>query len=184
MVTHRPAAGLIWLILLAPIPAIAQVQVFEGARLLPVSGPAIDNGTLVVEAGRIVALGATGSVPVPDGASRIDVAGKVIIPGLVDTHSHVGIFPRPMVPAHADGNESTGPVQPQLRALDAIWPADPGIRMALTGGITTANIMPGSGNVIGGQTVYAKLRGDTVEEMLIPGSLGGLKMANGENPKG
>lgn len=183
MFKHRPSAGLIWLILLAPMPGIAQVQVFEGARLLPVSGPAIDNGTLVVEAGRIVALGATGSVPVPDGAARIDVAGKIIIPGLVDTHSHVGIFPRPMVPAHADGNESTGPVQPQLRALDAIWPADPGIRMALAGGITTANIMPGSGNVIGGQTVYAKLRGDTVEQMVIPGSIGGLKMANGENPK-
>lgn len=177
MFKHRPSAGLIWLILLAPMPGVAQVQVFEGARLLPVSGPAIDNGALAVEAGRIVALGATGSVPVPDGATRIDVAGRSIIPGLVDTHFHVGIFPRPMVPAHADGNESTGPVQPQLRALDAIWSADP-IRMALAGGVATANIMPGSGKVIGDQTVYAKLRGDTVEQMLIPGSIGGLKMAD------
>ena len=161
----------------------AQAQVFEGARVLPASGPAIDPAVLVAEGGRIAALGPAGSVAVPAGARGIDVTGKVIIPGLVDTHSHVGIYPRPMVPAHADGNESTGPVQPQLRALDAIWPGDPGIRMALAGGITTANIMPGSGNVIGGQTVYAKLRGDSVEAMRIPGSLGGLKMANGENPK-
>src|SRR5205085_2887952 len=82
--------------------------------------------------------------------------------------------------------EMTGPVQSGLRALDAISPDDPGIRMAVTGGVTTANIMPGSGNVIGGQTLYVKLRGRTVEEMRIPNTqvLGGLKMANGENPKG
>ncbi|MFO0846067.1 MAG: amidohydrolase family protein, partial [Gemmataceae bacterium] len=95
------------------------------------------------------------------------------------------IYPRPSVPAHSDGNEGSGAVQSGLRALDAIWPDDPGIRMAITGGITTANIMPGSGNVIGGQTLYVKLRGKTIEEMrLVPGAvLGGLKMANGENPK-
>src|SRR6266404_1024418 len=85
----------------------------------------------------------------------------------------------------------TGPVQPSLRAIDAIFPNDPGIRMATAGGVTTANIMPGSGNVIGGQTLYVKLRGHTVEQMRITGQLadgtevlGGLKMANGENPKG
>src|SRR5947209_355723 len=76
------------------------------------------------------------------------------------------------------------PVQPTLRALDALWPDDPGIRMAVAGGVTCANVMPGSGNVIGGQTIYIKLRGRTVEEMRIAGDvLGGLKMANGENPK-
>src|SRR5947208_7125896 len=109
-----------------------------------------------------------------------------IMPGLVYTHSHIGIYPRHSVPANGDGNEMTGPVQPGLRALDAIYPDDPGIRMAVAGGITTANIMPGSGNVIGGQTVYVKLRGKTIEAMRIdnPNILGGLKMANGENPKG
>ncbi|MFT3883168.1 MAG: amidohydrolase family protein [Gemmatales bacterium] len=90
------------------------------------------------------------------------------------------------MPAHADGNEGSGPVQPGLRAIDAVYPDDPGVRMALAGGVTTANIMPGSGNVIGGQTLYVKLRGHTVDEMRITNmkSLGGLKMANGENPKG
>src|SRR5207248_4543616 len=120
------------------------------------------------------------------GAALHDAAGKVIIPGLVDTHSHVGIYPRPAVPAHGDGNEMSNPVQSGLRALDAIFPDDPGIRSARAGGVTTANIMPGSGNVIGGQTLYVKLRGNTVDEMRIAGAtvVGGLKMANGENPKG
>ena len=106
------------------------------------------------------------------------------MPGIVDTHSHIGIIRNPPIPANQDGNESSGPVQPQLRAMDAFDPAAAGIRVATSGGITTANIMPGSGNVIGGQTAYVKLRGNTIEEMLIPGSIGGLKMANGENPKG
>jgi imidazolonepropionase-like amidohydrolase len=117
-----------------------------------------------------------------------DVVGRVLIPGLVDTHSHVGLYPRPAVPANADGNELSNPVTPEVRAIDGILPSDPGIRMARAGGVTTANVMPGSGNVVGGQTAYVKLRGATVEAMLIRGAdgeplLGGMKMANGENPK-
>src|SRR4029077_21132906 len=125
-------------------------------------------------------------VPIPKDAIIRDVSGKVIIPGLVDTHSHVGIWPRPGVPAHSDGNEMTGPVQPGLRAIDAITPDDPGIKMALAGGVTIANIMPGSGNAIGGQTLYVKFRGAVIEAMRIITTriLGGIKFANGENPKG
>ncbi len=109
----------------------------------------------------------------------------MIIPGLVDSHSHIGVYPRPSVEAHSDGNEMTGAAQPALRALDALWPGDPGIRMARAGGVTTANVMPGSGNAIGGQTLYVKLRDGPVEAMMVdPGKPeGGLKMANGENPK-
>jgi len=157
--------------------------IFRGAKIYPVAGPPIERGVIVVEGGKIKAIGPEGQVAIPSGAVVEDLSGQVIIPGLVDTHSHVGIYPRPSVPAHQDGNEQTGPVQPALRAIDAIWPADPGIRMAQAGGVTTANIMPGSANVVGGQTAYVKLRGSTIEEMLIPGTLGGLKMANGENPK-
>lgn len=163
--------------------AAADTLVFDGARILPVAGAEIEAGRLVVEDGKIVAVGSADAVAVPRGARVVDASGRVIMPGLVDTHSHVGIYGRPAVPAHGDGNENSGPLQPQLRAADAIWPHDPGIRMAQAGGITTANIMPGSGNIIGGQTAYVKLRGESVEEMLIPGSLGGLKMANGENAK-
>jgi len=156
---------------------------YRGARILTAAGAPIDKGVLVVQQGKIVAVGA--EVPIPEGAEVIDLTGKTIVPGLVDTHSHIGIWPRPHVPAHNDGNEGSGPVQSALRALDAIQPDDPGIRMATAGGVTTANIMPGSANVIGGQTVYVKLRGRTIEAMRVRSSsvLGGLKMANGENPK-
>jgi imidazolonepropionase-like amidohydrolase len=160
--------------------------VYKGARILTAAGPAIENGILVVQGGKIVAIGKEGELALPDAATVRDLSGKTIIPGLVDTHSHIGIYPRPAVPANSDGNEATGPVQSGLRAIDSIYPDDPGIHMAVAGGVTTANIMPGSANVIGGQTLYVKLRGRTVEEMRIKDVpvLGGLKMANGDNPKG
>ncbi len=168
-----------------PRPAETPV-VYRGARIYTAAGPAIEHGVLIVQKGKIVAVGTEENVAIPDHASVRDLAGKVIIPGLVDTHSHIGIYPRPAVLAHGDGNEISGPVQSALRALDAIFPDDPGIRMAVAGGVTTANIMPGSANVIGGQTLYVKLRGRTIEAMGIAHTrvLGGLKMANGENPKG
>jgi imidazolonepropionase-like amidohydrolase len=153
----------------------------------------IAGGFFVVADGKIAMVGTAEEFKklAADAGDRRDLGGAVVIPGLVDTHSHVGIAPRPAVPAHADLGEGSGPVQPGLRALDAIMPDDPGIRMALSGGVTTANVMPGSGNVIGGQTLYLKYRGRTIEEMRITGRLpdgtvivGGLKMANGENPKG
>jgi imidazolonepropionase-like amidohydrolase len=172
--------------------ADAPATLFRNATIYTVaSDRPIKNGVLIIRAGKIAAVGPADSVKTPDGATVIDLKGAVVIPGLVDTHSHIGIYPKPSVPAHADGNEMSGPVQPAVRALDAVWPGDPGIRMAVAGGVTTANIMPGSGNVIGGQTIYVKLRGRTIEEMRVTGKLpdctvvlGGLKMANGENPKG
>jgi imidazolonepropionase-like amidohydrolase len=160
-----------------------QVLVVRGARIYPISGLPLENGVLVVRAGKIEAVGAAGSVNVPPNAQVLDATGKILMPGIVDTHSHIGIIGNPPVPPNVDANEGSGPVQPQLRAIDAINPAAPGVRIANAGGITTANIMPGSGNVIGGQTAYVKLRGQTIEEMLIPGTIGGMKMANGENPK-
>jgi imidazolonepropionase-like amidohydrolase len=158
--------------------------VYRGARIHTAAGKPIENGVLVVHQGKITAVG-DAETAIPEGANVVDLTGKTIIPGLVDTHSHVGIWPRPHVPAHNDGNEGSGPVQSGLRAEDAVLPDDPGIRMAVAGGITTANVMPGSGNVIGGQTIYVKFRGRTIEEMRVKNSkvLGGLKMANGENPK-
>ncbi|HEX4592248.1 MAG TPA: hypothetical protein VH120_20100, partial [Gemmataceae bacterium] len=167
----------------APSGAIA----FRGARILPVAGEPIDDGVLVIRDGKIAAVGPKGT-PIPEGVTvlRDLPVGSVIIPGLVDSHSHIGIYPRPGVPANSDGNEMSGPVQGGLRALDAVWPDDPGIRMATAGGVTVANIMPGSGNAIGGATIYVKLRGHTIDEMRVKDCpvLGGLKMANGENPKG
>jgi imidazolonepropionase-like amidohydrolase len=149
----------------------------------------VEGGFLLVKDGKIEAVGA--GKPDAAGAEVVDLGGAVVIPGLVDTHSHIGVWTRPNVPGNSDGNEMSGPVQAGVRAIDAINPDDPGVRMATAGGITTANIMPGSGNVIGGSTLYVKLRGGTVEAMRVNGRLadgtevlGGLKMANGENPKG
>ena len=160
------------------------VLVLRGAQILPITSPAIAQGELVIRGGKIVAIGAMGNVQIPSGAKIEDVTGKIIMPGIVDSHSHIGIDDNPLVADSQDANESSGPIQPGLRALDAIDPMDPNIRMATAGGITTANIMPGSGNVMGGQTAYVKLRGATIEQMLIPGTVGGMKMANGTNPKG
>lgn len=161
-----------------------EVLVVRGAKIYPISGPPIEKGMLVVRGKKIEAVGAEGSVNIPPNARVINATGKVLMSGIVDSHTHIGIIGNPPLGTNVDANESSGPVQPQLRAMDAINPNDPGIRIATSGGITTANIMPGSGNVIGGQTAYVKLRGHTIEEMLIPGTIGGMKMANGENPKG
>ena len=171
----------------APLAAGAETRVFRGATVHPASGPPVENADLVIEDGRVVSLRPAGGA-IPEGARVEDVAGKVIVPGLVDTHSHIGLYPLPAVAANRDGNESSSPVTPEVRAIDSIWPADPRIRMALAGGITTVNVMPGSGNAVGGQTAYLKLRGDRIEDMLVRDRdgqpvLGGMKMANGENPK-
>lgn len=132
-------------VLASPPTASEPVLVVRGAKIYPVSGPAIENGVLVVRAGKIEAVGSAGSVSVPADARVIDATDKVLMPGIVDSHSHIGIIGNPPIAANQDANEGSGPVQPQLRAIDAINPAAAGIRMATAGGITTANIMPGSG---------------------------------------
>jgi imidazolonepropionase-like amidohydrolase len=159
-----------------PSPA-GETLAFIGATVVPVSSAEIAAGTVIVKDGRIVAVGPAATTPVPNDAERIDVTGKVILPGLVDTHSHIG---------GGSGGDSSAPVQPDVRILDSINPRDPGFRKARAGGLTTLNIMPGSGLLVSGQTVYVKLRRvDTMEELLQRDAAGnalvGLKMANGTN---
>ena len=168
-----------------PDPSRKSSIAFRNARIHTAVGPVIESGTLIIDDGRIVAVGPSDQIPLPAGARVIDANGKVIIPGLVDSHSHLGVYSRPALAANSDGNESSDPITSVVRALDSLNPFDPGIRMANAGGITTANIMPGSANVIGGQTIYVKLRGYSPEQMWFETThvLGGLKMANGENPK-
>lgn len=159
---------------------IAQDQplVFQGAEIIPVSGDVIPDGTMVVQDGEILAVGPTASVSVPRGAEVVDVSGMVIMPGLVDSHSHIG---------EGDGGDRSAALHPDVRILDTINPRSDSFKRALAGGITTVNIMPGSGHLMSGQTVYLKLReANTIEEMLVysdeeNGIYGGLKMANGTN---
>jgi len=150
-----------------------------GARLIPVAGPPIESGILVVHDGVIAYIGPLDSTPIPAGSVVRDVSGKVILPGLVDTHTHLG---------QVEGGDSSAPIQPEVRVLDSIDVLDPSLQRAQAGGITTVNIMPGSGHLLSGQTLYLKLRDRaTIEELCLrlpDGSLaGGIKMANGTNSR-
>ena len=120
----------------------------------------------------------------PAGAVIVDGAGKYVTPGLIDTHSHLGVYAAPGTDAEADGNELTSPVTSEVWAEHSFWPQDPQIPLAIAGGITTIEALPGSGNLIGGRSAVLKLvPARTVQEMKVPGARYGLKMACGENPK-
>ena len=182
----RPASFLLAVApaaLLAAMPAAAQddPHVFRGARLLPISGEPIDDGVLVVQGGRITEVGGADTRS-PRGAVEHDVSGKVLMPGLVDTHSHIG---------SVSGGDRSSPLHPDVRNLDSIDIASDSIWRARAGGITTVNMMSGSGHLMSGQTVYVKLRDGarTIEDWLfcddpLTGICGGLKMANGTNSIG
>jgi imidazolonepropionase-like amidohydrolase len=151
-----------------------------GGRVLPIEGMPFEDGSILIEDGRISALGP--DIPIPDGAERVDARGKVILPGLVDAHVHLGVHEEAEGWAGQDTNEMTNPVTPQVRALDAINPDDLGFQDAISGGVLTVNVNPGSGNPIGGQTVALRCAGRTVDEMVLRAP-SGLKSALGENPK-
>ena len=157
---------------------------WRNARILTAQSAPIDPGTLVVQGTSILAVGGVDSVAIPANAKVIDATGKWIMPGLVCTHSHIGGM------GAADGS---APIQPGVRILDSLNVRNSGFKRALAGGLTTLNIMPGSGHLISGQTVYCKLRyagkgPSTIDELLIRDAdgrgLGGLKMANGTNSIG
>jgi imidazolonepropionase-like amidohydrolase len=171
--------NLLLLLLCLPILGLAQdkMQAFVGAKIIPIVGQPIENGVLIVQNGKIVAVGAQNSTKIPSEAQVFDVSGKVIMPGLVDTHSHIG---------EGSGADGSGPIQPEVRILDAINARSSSIQRAQTGGITTANVMPGSGHLNSGQTLYLKLRdGNIIDDLLIFDAngkmLGGMKFANGTN---
>jgi imidazolonepropionase-like amidohydrolase len=161
----------------------APTVVLRGARLLIGDGREIDNGHVVLVAGRIAAVG-SGPGEAPAGAVVIDASGKTITPGLIDTHSHMGVYAMPSSFAHGDGNEMTQNTTAGVRTRDAIWPFDPAFQRALQGGTTTVQVLPGSGNLIGGRATTIKLRpAKTSRELEFAGAPTGLKMACGENPK-
>jgi imidazolonepropionase-like amidohydrolase len=165
-----------------PYPGVPTAIV--GATIFDGEGGRIDNGTLVIADGAVRAVGGP-ETPIPEGATRYDARGKWVTPGVIDIHSHLGVYPSPSVAAHDDGNEITGPVKPEVWAEHSVWPQDPGFSRALVnGGITTLEILPGSANLFGGRSVVLKnVPARTVQAMKFPGAPYGLKMACGENPK-
>ena len=178
MSSRYAAAAVLASALVCP-PASAQpsVHAFTNARILTITGEPIEKGTLIVRDGRIAAVGPAGRVEVPRGAETHDLSGKVVMPGFVDTHSHIG---------GVSGGDASAPLQADVRVLDSIDVRSSGLRRAQAGGITTVNVMPGSGHLLSGQTLYLKLRGgNTIDDFVITlpdGRIaGGLKMANGTN---
>lgn len=146
------------------------------------NGDVFAPGYVVVERGRIAAVGA--GALVGSGGRTIDATGKFVTPGLIDVHSHLGVYPKPGAQAHSDGNEATDPTTPQVWAEHSVWPQDPGFQRAAEGGVTTLHILPGSANLIGGRGVTLHLRPALGSRgMRFPGAPDSLKMACGENPK-
>ena len=162
-------------------PQDGQPLLFQNATILTGDGKRVDNASLFISDGRIEWVG-EGSTP-PDTAV-INAEGKWITPGLIDVHSHLGVYPSPGVAAHSDGNEATAPVTAEVWAEHSVWPQDPGFSRALAGGITTLQILPGSANLFGERSVTLKnVPSVTYQGMKFPGAPYGLKMACGENPK-
>ena len=172
----------------APVPVHEQrwlqprAVVIRHATLLPASGPAIEDGAISFEGGKIVAVGK--DVATPPGAEEIDGKGAFVTPGLIDAHSHLGVYATPATFSTSDGNEATSPVTAEVNAKDSYWPQDPGLRRAAAGGITSLLVLPGSANLIGGRGFPVKLHfGRTSDDVRFPGAKDALKMACGENPK-
>jgi imidazolonepropionase-like amidohydrolase len=180
-------AGAVFVSLLVPAPARAagsrQAIAIRGGTVLPVSGPPIPGGTVIVGAdGKIAAVGKDLSVPA--GARVIDATGKFVMPGIIDTHSHMGVYPWAIAGGNADGNEATDPITADVRAEDGIYLEDPAFEKARAGGVTTVLVIPGSANLVGGEGIVLKLRpANTLDEMRFEGAPRQLKMAFGENPK-
>jgi imidazolonepropionase-like amidohydrolase len=163
-----------------PRPAPAPDLAIVGGRIVPVVGDVIEGGTVLVSGGRITAVGS--NVTVPDGVGVVDARGHWVLPGFVEAHGHVGVHEEGNGWAGQDTNELTDPVGARFRALDAINPDDEGFRDALSGGVTSVVVKPGSGNPIGGQTVAVKSWGRIVDEMVFAQPCS-VKSALGENPK-
>ena len=154
----------------------------EDARILTGTGKEILKGSILISSNKIKAIGE--NLPKPDGVLTINANGKWVTPGIIDIHSHMGVYPAPGLRSSSDGNESTSPVTAHVWAEHSVWTQDPQMPLALKGGITTFHVLPGSANLIGGRGVTLKnIWSKTVQGMKFPDAPYTLKMACGENPK-
>lgn len=167
------------MLLVCAVFAQEKPTAFINARIIPIVGQPIEQGILLVQNGKITAIGDARTVRLSSDVVQIDVQGKVIMPGLVDSHSHIG---------EGAGADGSAPIQPDVRLLDSLNPRAASLQRAQSGGITTVNVMPGSGHLDSGQTLYIKLRDNAnkIDDLLIYDKdgkyMGGIKFANGTNP--
>jgi imidazolonepropionase-like amidohydrolase len=160
------------------------LRILTGGRVLTMTGQTHDPGFVQMDGGKIVAVGAMSDLPtLPAEAERVDVSGKWVLPGLIDAHTHVGVGEQGMGREGMDVSESSDPITPQVRALDAANPHDWAFGDALGAGITCIQILPGSSNVVGGQGAIVKTHGSRIDQMVVR-QPSGMKAAFGENPKG
>ncbi|MGQ0539417.1 MAG: amidohydrolase [Gemmatimonadaceae bacterium] len=160
----------------------SRTTLIRNTTILTAAGPTLVNASLLLRDGKVAAVG-TNLTP-PADALVVDGTGKFVTPGIIDTHSHLGVYAAPGVDAHSDGNEATNPSTPEVWAEHSVWPQDPQFPRALAAGVTTIQILPGSANLIGGRSAILKVvPSRTVQGMKVPGAKYGLKMACGENPK-
>ena len=153
----------------------------KNGTLLTGTGVLLEKSSVLIENNRIVSVGSDID---ETGATVIDAEGKWITPGIIDIHSHMGVYPAPSLRSNSDGNEATSPTTPDVWAEHSVWTQDPQYTLALKGGITTFHVLPGSANLIGGRGVTLKnIRSVTVQGMKFPNAPHSLKMACGENPK-
>ena len=154
----------------------------RGGTVLTGTGERLDGADVLLADGKVAAVGR--NLRAPGGARVVEAQGRWVTPGLIDVHSHLGVYAAPSVPAHSDGNEATAPSTANVWAEHGIWPGDPGFETALAGGVTSMMVLPGSANLIGGRTVVLKnVPAATYQAMKFPGAPHGLKAACGENPK-
>ena len=151
------------------------------AHILPMTGEEVENGSLLIENGKITTIGR--ELSIPSGFRVIDAQGRLVTPGCIDAHCHVGLDNEGMSWEGDDFNEMVDPVTPQIRAIDSINPLDEGLFDAIQGGVTTACTGPGSANVVGGTFAVIKLYGKRVDKMILKDPAA-MKCAFGENPKG
>ena len=153
-----------------------------GGTVLTGTDQKIENGVVLMSDGKVEAVGPA-STPVPAGYRVVDARGRYVTPGVIDVHSHLGVYPSPGVSGMSDGNEATSPNTAQVWAEHSIWPQDPGFNTARAGGVTTLQILPGSANLFGGRSVTVRnIPSITMQGMKFPGAPYGVKMACGENP--
>ena len=163
-------------------PAAAAPVLIRNATVMTGTGETLAGADVLMVNGRIERVGT--DLRAPRDGKVIDATGRFVTPGIIDVHSHLGVYPSPGVDAHSDGNEATAPNTAEVWAEHSVWPQDPGFATALAGGVTTLQILPGSANLFGGRSVTLKnVASRTMQGMKFPGAPYGLKMACGENPK-